>query len=54
MKKGTKVAVKMPKGPNREGKFVGEVTNRGTWYVIKPHDKGAMEFKVRPATVTPL
>jgi hypothetical protein len=54
MRKGQKVTVRMPKGPNREGKYVGEETNRGTWYIIQPPEKGAQPFKVRPATVTPV
>lgn len=54
IRKGAKVTVRMTKGENREGKFVGEETNRGTWYVIQPHEKGAQPFRVRPACVTPL
>lgn len=54
MRNGMKVTVKMPKGPNREGKYVGEESNRGTWYVIQPHEKGAAPFKARPSSVTPL
>jgi hypothetical protein len=54
MRKGAKVTVKMPRGANREGKFVGEETNRGTWYIIQPPEKGAQPFRVRPAAVTPL
>jgi hypothetical protein len=54
IRRGAKVTVKMAKGPNREGKYVGEEENRGTWYVIQPHEKGSQPFKARPANVTPL
>ena len=54
MRKGQQVTVKMPKGPNRNGKYVGEETNRGTWYIIQPPTKGAPTFKARPASVTPV
>lgn len=52
MRKGQKVTVRMPKGPNREGKYVGEEEKRGTWYVIQPPEKGAQTFRARPSTVT--
>lgn len=54
MKKNTKVSVRMPKGASREGKIVGEETNRGLWYVIQPPEKGAATFKARAAMVTPV
>ena len=54
MRKGQKVTVKMPKGPDREGKYIGEESKRGTWYIIQPPEKGAATFKARPASVTPV
>lgn len=52
MRKGAQVTVRMTKGPNREGKFVGREESRGEWYVIQPHEKGAATFKARPSQVT--
>lgn len=54
MRKGAQVTVKMSKGADRVGKFVGEETNRGTWFIIQPPEKGSLPFKARPSTVTPL
>jgi hypothetical protein len=54
MRQGAKVSVKMSKGPNRDGKYVGKETNRGEWYIIQPHEKGAAPFKARPSQVSPL
>jgi hypothetical protein len=52
MKKGTKVTVRMSKGPSREGKYVGREESRGEWFVIQPPEKGAATFKARPSQVT--
>lgn len=55
MKKGTAVRVRMPRGGEREGKFVGvHDTERGQWYEIKPPEKGAVTFRARPSMVTPV
>ena len=52
MRKGEKVTVRMPKGANREGKFVGRETNRGEWWVIQ--ELGSKKtFKARPSMVLP-
>lgn len=54
MRIGAKVTVRMPRGENREGKYIGKETARGEWYIIQPHDKAAQPFKARPSMVTPL
>lgn len=51
MKKGTQVRVKMSKGPDRVGKYVGKEEARGEWYVIQPPEKGSATFKARPSQV---
>lgn len=54
MKKGTVVKVTMNRGPERTGKYVSSDTtgSRGEWWIIKPLEKGAAEFRVRPSCVT--
>lgn len=52
MRQGAKVSVRMSKGADRAGKYVGKETNRGEWYIIQPHEKGAATFKARPSQVT--
>lgn len=54
MKKGTSVTVRMPRGAERTGRYVGVVDSaRGQFFVIKPHEKSAQTFKARPSCVTP-